>query len=353
VSQISPPVRIVAVVAVAFLAIYMVALRPKSSTPAPAPAAATPAGNVNTGKPAVTTFGKAVQKAQGAATATENQLKREARNAGAPADSAKSGSAPATHSAASSSPSATAAAAAPAVDVTGLPRPLAKAVQQHKVVALLFWNGRSADDHAVRAAFRHVERFHGAVYTQVAPLKRIARYGPITRGADVQQSPTVVVVDRTLKANTLVGYVDAETINQAVVDALRASGGIFADVYLKRVNKMCSATAHDLYATPQPTTIPQARRDVRTLSRRWDAFLADFRGLEAPAKWRSFKAATVTDLRQVVASNQRVMHGLGSGASVASVLQLVRTENGAVSPAAKRFNHRMDRQGLIFCGSQN
>jgi hypothetical protein len=345
--------RIVAGLAIALIAIYMVALRPKSSTPAPAPATPTPAGNVHTGKPAVTQFGKAVQQAQGAAKATEKQMQGEAKSAGATPDSTsatKSGSSSASRSA--TSPSA-AAAAAPAVDVKGLPRPVAKAVDQHKVLALLFWNGRSADDQAVRSAFRHIETFHGAVYTHVAPLDSIAHYSRITRGADVQQSPTVVVVDRTLKANTLVGYVDAETINQAVVDALRASGGIFADVYLKRVNKMCSATAHDLYATPQPTTIPQARRDVRTLSRRWDAFLADFRGLEAPAKWRSFKAATVTDLRQVVASNQRVMHGLGSGASVASVLQLVRTENGAVSPAAKRFNHRMDRQGLIFCGSQN
>jgi hypothetical protein len=354
VSQISPPIRILAVVAVAFIAIYMVALRPKSSTPAPTAAAPTPAGNVHTGKPAVTQFGKAVQEAQGAAKATEKQMQGEAHSAGEPAKSTsavKSGSSSATRS--SSSPSATAAAAAPAVDVKGLPRPVAKAVRQNKVMALLFWNGRSADDHAVRAAFRHIETFHGAVYTRVAPLGAIAHYGRITRGADVQQSPTVVVVDRNLKATTLVGYTDADTMNQAVVDALRASGGIFTDAYLKRVNKMCSSVAHDIYAVPQPTSIPQARQYLGRASGRLDRFTHGLRALPAPAKWHAFKRGTLADLGQVSAAYRGLRHDLAGHPNLQTVVGSFTSAGTSVGAAGKRFNRRMDRAGLIFCGSSN
>jgi hypothetical protein len=352
VSQISPPVRIVAVVAIAFLAVYMVALRPKSSTPTPPAAAPTPAGNVNTGKPAVTQFGKAVQQAQGAVKATNEQMQGEAQSAGAPAESsatAKTGSSSATGSTASSAASA----ATPAVDVKGLPRPVAKAVEHHKALALLFWNGRSADDHAVRSAFRHIETFHGAVYTQVAPLDSIARYSRITRGADVQQSPTVVVVDRKLKATTLVGYVDSDSINQAVVDALRASGGIYTDPYLKRVNKMCSSVAHDIYAVPQPTSIPQARHYLGRATGRLDRFTHNLRALPAPAKWRSFKRGTLADLGRVSGAYHRLRGDLAGHPSLHAIVGSFTAAGTTVGTAGKRFNRRMDRAGLIFCGSQN
>ena len=283
-SQISPPVRIVAVAAVALIVVYMAFLRPKSSSTAPAAPAATPTGNVHTGKPAVTSFGKAVQAAQGAAKTEENQAKANAGES-TTATGSSSASKSATKSGTSSTPATKP--AVPAIDVANLPRPVAHAIRQHKVLALLFWNGRSADDRAVRSALRHVERFDNAVYVHTAPLKSIARYGRVTRGADVAQSPTVVVVDRKLQATTLVGYVDQDTIQQAVVDALRSSGGIFVhDSYLRGVNKMCSSMAHDLYAIPEPTSIPQARRYVSRGTDRIDAFVAGVRALAAPANDR-------------------------------------------------------------------
>jgi hypothetical protein len=352
VSQISPPVRIVAVVAIAFLAIYMVALRPKSSTPTPTAAAPTPAGNVNTGKPAVTQFGKAVQQAQGAAKATEKQGQSEVQSAGDTADSsssAKSGSSSATRSTTSQATTTPVS----AVDVKGLPRPVANAVRHHKVVALLFTNSRSTDDRMTRAAFRHVLHLRGAVYTQVAPLDRISRYARITRGADVTQSPTVVVVDRHMKATTLVGYVDTDTIDQAVVDAMRASGTLIKDPYLQHVNNMCSAVVHDLYALPQPTTIPQARHDLKAYSARWDHFYAAFQSTPAPGKWRSFKRQSVADLRAVTASNHRVVRDFQGHTSRATLARHLESEIGTLVQPAKRFTHRMDRAGLIYCGSKN
>lgn len=353
-SQISPPVRIVAVAAVALIVVYMAFLRPKSSSTAPAAPAATPTGNIHTGKPAVTSFGKAVQAAQGAAKAEENQAKANAGESGS-ASSSTTGSSSASGSATKSDSTSAPAAkpAAPAVDVAGLPRPVAHAIRRHEVLALLFWNGRSADDRAVHSELRHIETFHGAVYVHTAPIGQIARYGRITRGADVEQSPTLVVVDRKLQATNLVGYVDQDTIQQAVVDAMRASGGIFVnDSYLRSVNRMCSSVAHDFYAMPQPTSIPQARHWVNRRMVRLDTFKADLRGQAAPRKWRSFKQATLADLGVMTGAYHSLAGDLRGHPALNTVLSKFDAADNAIGPAGERFNKRMDRTGLIYCGAQ-
>ena len=94
------------------------------------------------------------------------------------------------------------------------------AIGDRKVLVLLFWSPKSADDRAVRKALAGIDRHDGRVVAQAAHIKRIAAYQQITRGADVEQSPTVVVVDRDRKVQTLVGYVDRTSIDQAVTDAL-------------------------------------------------------------------------------------------------------------------------------------
>ena len=70
VSQISPPIRIVLVLAVAVLGMYMLFLRPKPvEVPPPTPAAP----NLETDAPAVSEPGKLAEKAQEAAKASEEQ----------------------------------------------------------------------------------------------------------------------------------------------------------------------------------------------------------------------------------------------------------------------------------------
>jgi hypothetical protein len=98
-----------------------------------------------------------------------------------------------------------------------------KALGRQKVVVLLFWSPKAAEDKAVRKAVANVDRHDGKVLAHATHIKRIAAYGQITRGADVTQSPTVVVVDRNRKVETLVGFVDRPSIDQAVTDALRNS----------------------------------------------------------------------------------------------------------------------------------
>jgi hypothetical protein len=104
---------------------------------------------------------------------------------------------------------------------------------------------------------------------------------------------------------------------------------------------------------PQPTTIAQARRGVHARSGRWDRFVSAFSAVPAPARWRAFKRSTLADLHAVTASNRRLAASLSGHPSLASVLHAVSAEEHATTPVSKRFNRRMDRAGLIFCGSRN
>ena len=103
---------------------------------------------------------------------------------------------------------------------------------------MLFYNNRSSDDRAVRRALSKVDHYGGQVFVDAHWIKSVSRYQAITRGVDVEQSPTIVVADRNLKAETLVGYVDRETIDQAVVDAIRASGGsLISNPYFRKLDR--------------------------------------------------------------------------------------------------------------------
>ena len=289
-SQISPPIRIVLVAAVAFMAAYMLFLRPKEEA-IPAPPA--PAPNTQTSEPAVSQPGKIAEAAQGAVDATNARLQAQQGVDGV--DAGAAGGATPTGSAAPASPPPPPDPGAPAVDVKGVPAPVAKAIEKDKVLVLLFWNGRSADDRAVRSALRRVDDWNGRVVTRVAPIGTISRYGRIARGADVEQSPTVVVIDPELRAETLVGFVDTPTIEQAVVDALRNSTGLFTSSYLREINQVCARYGSALNATPEPDSAGQAGAYMATSSAKWRGFTRDFRAVEAPRRWAAFDRAAVRD----------------------------------------------------------
>ena len=212
-SQISPPMRIALGAALLFLAVYMVALRPKTATTTPP--APVPAGNVHTAAPAQTSLGKDVEKAQAASAASD------ATNAQIQA--ATGGSTATTPSTSTASPATTTPATtnATAAKSGGMPLPVLKAIADHKVMVLLFFNPKALDDQAVRRELRHVGSHHGKVYVKAVDVKAISRYSQITRGVDLSQTPTTVIVDPKLQATALPGFEDADTINQSVADALR------------------------------------------------------------------------------------------------------------------------------------
>jgi hypothetical protein len=225
-SQISPPIRILLVCAVAFLAAWMLFLRPKDAAGPPAAATPTTAQQRPVdagGQTAGSLPGKAVERANNAAAAQEANS---AKVAGATGDETASAGATAT-AATGGSESATGGTPAKLTDEVakdgGLPVRVLHALADRKVVVLLFWSPKAAEDKAVRKALTGIDRHHNKVLAHATHVKRISNYTQITRGADVEQSPTVVVVDRNRKVETLVGFVDRATIDQAVTDALRSS----------------------------------------------------------------------------------------------------------------------------------
>src|SRR5215211_5335804 len=305
-SQISPPIRILLVAVVGLCAAYMLFLRPKpeEATPvATAPAAATPVPAKDPNAQTSSKPGAAVQQAV-----------RGADNASARADAAAGG-----QIAESEGGVAPGAAAAPAATGTGvntnpatqatpgttaqpaklskealaaLPPDVRKAVQKRKVLAVLFYNNRSDDDKATRRALSHVDRFGGQVFVDAHWIKNVAPYQAITRGVDLEQSPTIVVVDRNLKAESLVGYVDAQTIEQAVVDALRSSGGsTIKDPYFRQLDAVCASAEQQAKALSQPSSasaVPAFLVGAQAISVDAGAKVA---AVKAPARHRGFARA--------------------------------------------------------------
>ena len=347
-SQISPPIRILLVCAVGFLGAYMLFLRPKEETIPPAE----PAPNTQTSEPAVSAPGKVAEAAQKAVDATNGKLSQEQSvdgvDAGETAATAKTGTNATPQSAA-------VAAAAAGVDLNGIPKPVANAIRHNKVLVLLFWNGKSADDKAVHKALADVNRWHGRVAVESVAIKKISRYGRVARGVDVEQSPTVVVADTKLRAEALVGYVDAPTIDQAVVDALRSSGGLFTSTYLKKLDAMCVRGGNRL------ATIPgyYARGSVKRFDGRVAAygagvaaFIADFKAVKAPKKWQAFRTKQLADLTAIQAAITRLSATVTPHSTRAVAVDAIVAYATDVKRVGKGLDRRFDGEGLFRCGSQ-
>jgi len=353
-SQISPPIRILLVAVIGLVAVYMLFLRPKTEEVAPAatPAAASPVPAKDPNATTQSGPGSAVQQAVkggndasaradaaagGAIAQSEGGVVNVAPPAGGvntnpttqlPATGASTPPAPITKEA-----------------LARLPKDVRGAVEHRKVLVLLFYNNRSYDDRAVRRELSQVDRRGRQVFVDAHWIKSVGRYQAITRGADVQQSPTVVVVDRNLKAQTLVGYVDAETIDQAAVDALRASGGsLVRDPYLRQLDAVCVSSEQQVDALAQPATasaLPTFIDGVRQISLSADA---KFAAIKAPSKWKGYSKrlvaynAATTALLTKAAADAKANPAKARSALASATRKGTRLE--------KRFVARNGRHGL-------
>jgi hypothetical protein len=149
-----------------------------------------------------------VQKATGGTTAPTTAAKPAATAKKADATGKPGGTAPAAKKAATS--------ADPAA-------PLLSALDRKHAVVLLFWNRKGSDDRAVRRAVSAVDRRHGHVVVRAVPVAKIGRYEAITSGAQVMQSPTVLVIGADHKAKAIAGFTTTAELDQAAADALAAA----------------------------------------------------------------------------------------------------------------------------------
>lgn len=353
-SQISPPIRILLVAVIGLVAVYMLFLRPKTEEVAPAasPAAASPVPAKDPNATTQSGPGSAVQQAVkggndasaradaaagGAIAQSEGGVVNVAPPAGGvntnpttqlPATGASTPPAPITKEA-----------------LARLPKDVRGAVEHRKVLVLLFYNNRSYDDRAVRRELSQVDRRGRQVFVDAHWIKSVGRYQAITRGADVQQSPTVVVVDRNLKAQTLVGYVDAETIDQAAVDALRASGGsLVRDPYLRQLDAVCVSTGQQVSALAQPATasaLPAYLAAVQQISLGADAATAK---VKTPSKWKGF----ARDFGRANAQSTAVWTKAAADAKArpAKSQAIARSAEAKNKRLGKRFVAKHGRHGL-------
>jgi hypothetical protein len=94
----------------------------------------------------------------------------------------------------------------------------AKAVADGKRVAILFENPDGLDDQAMRRVMRELDaRTKAVVLTD--HVDSVDRYGKMVEQLGVSQTPAVVLIDSRGEARLIEGYVDTDTLAQAVADA--------------------------------------------------------------------------------------------------------------------------------------
>ena len=111
---------------------------------------------------------------------------------------------------------------APAPRVEDVPRGVANALADGKVVVLLFAQGRSADDVATGRHFEALSQLGGGVRTFRAGIDEVGRYAGIVAELGVSQAPAIVIVRPDLRAvPPIEGYVESQYLVQRVKDQLR------------------------------------------------------------------------------------------------------------------------------------
>jgi hypothetical protein len=187
------------------------------------------------------------------------------------------------------------------------------------------------------------------VYVQTVPVERIARYRTIVDGADLTQTPSVVVVDFGLKASTLAGWVDTPTIDQAVIDAIRNSGKLYADPYLKQVAQACTHLLPDVRLVFEPTSTSDVKRMIGSTGVQLNQFRRELASLSTPKKWRSFSRATRADVAAMASTLAAAQASLGSNPTLAHFVAADKRYTPALTRAGKRLDKRFAAHDVISC----
>ena len=354
-SQISPPIRILLVCAVAFLAAWMLFLRPKDDAGLPASTAPSAPSSrpVDAGGPKADSLaGKAVEQANEATAVRDASREQLADGAGGGVDV----------------PSTVAPAPAPAtVSKTGAPKDfempsreelatvpadVRRAIMKRKIIVIGVVSRKGADDRRVRASLGKVDRLHGRVFVKTLPVRKISRYGTIMRGTDVSQTPSVVVVDFGLKTTTLSGWVDAPTIDQAVVDAIRASGTLYPDTFLRAVARECQSAYPDMRRL-EPASGPEYSRAIGRMGALTTELKTSIAALSTPKKWRPFSKAVRADLTAFAATMSSWHGALGASPTLPQAVAALDRYLPAVKKTGNRLNKRFDAHDVLGCGSKS
>jgi hypothetical protein len=234
-----------------------------TSAAAQAKAAAAPTHVYHGSAPGVEGLTRAIHKAHGAVASSQKEAKRfeesSAEGSGGAASTQASGSAahtaaptgshgftgasttPASSAAVTTSAdkATTGAAGAPATSAPGKGSAATRAASgasapsgqrrveaqlaKGDIVVLLFWSPKGADDVAVHRALAQVRsaarRARRKLSVQQAPASKVAQFGTVTKGVQVNATPTILVIDKRGQAIVLTGLQDAFSVEQAIDEA--------------------------------------------------------------------------------------------------------------------------------------
>jgi hypothetical protein len=200
----------------------------KSSAGAGGKSGGSHSGSYHGSAPGVAGLTGAVAKAHGAvATSQQNAKQLQEKSAQASGSATPSTSSTATTPAKASAPAKTS-----APTHTSTPSPSHNSVpslaRQHlvedelaqgRVVALLFWSSKGADDVAVKSAIEKLAKSDHGLAVHVTGANQVASFGTITRGIQVYSTPTVLIVGKHGQTRTLTGLQDAFALQQSISEA--------------------------------------------------------------------------------------------------------------------------------------
>jgi hypothetical protein len=334
VEQLSLPYRIALVALVVVGGLWFAVLRPKSdssSKSSTAPGVTGLANDVNKAKDAATASNAANANTEAAANAVggEGTTATPAANgtAAQPGAGAK-GSAPATSDLAANA-------------VAGDPsKAVLSAVDQGKVAVVLFWNKKASDDRATRRALRDVDLHHGKVVARAVPIGDVGKYEAITRGAQVLESPTVLVIGAGGKARSITGYTQTKEIDELI-------GAVGGKAYqgekafrLTGFAKVADDACRDFTFNFQQTTdFPTSRAQLVTYfdngARQMDKTAARLKSTPATgATARALKSSLLAFAARDVALARAASKDLNGGAQPATVVQtFLSSEKAASKPS--------------------
>lgn len=95
-----------------------------------------------------------------------------------------------------------------------------RALAKHKVLALLVYNPAAADDQAVKRELATIPNSRGRVVKLAIPVREVTNYPVISSQVQITSSPTLVIIDSSAQAFTLVGFADRFEIVRRIGDAL-------------------------------------------------------------------------------------------------------------------------------------
>lgn len=96
-------------------------------------------------------------------------------------------------------------------------------LKQGKVVLVLFWNPKGADDKAVRKEVQAVgKKLGGKIAVHNAFADQVSSFGSITKAIQVYQTPTILFLNAKGLTTTMTGFTDAFAIEQTIDEARQA-----------------------------------------------------------------------------------------------------------------------------------